>query len=82
MRTCPRFGNAAPFYATGQRDAVEPRKLPASVRRDIETQVMRQVFGGAILVIAAIGVLMALVIVGALAVVTELIRYWAALTRR
>jgi hypothetical protein len=43
---------------------------------------MRQVFGGAIVVVAAIGVLMALVIVGALAVVTELIRYWAALTRR
>ena len=36
---------------------------------------MRQVFGGALLVMASIGVLAAAVIVGALVVVTELIRY-------
>jgi len=43
---------------------------------------MREVLGGAVLVIAAIGVFIALVIVGALAVVTELIRYTAAQTPR
>ena len=43
---------------------------------------MRQVFGGALLVMAAIGVLVAAVIVGALVVVTELIRYLTAQVRR
>jgi hypothetical protein len=43
---------------------------------------MRQVFGGALLVMAAIGVLVAAVIVGALVVVTELIRYLTSQARR
>jgi hypothetical protein len=42
---------------------------------------MRQVLGGAILVIAVIAVVMALVIVGVVLVVTALIRYWAAQVR-
>jgi hypothetical protein len=43
---------------------------------------MKRVIGGAALVIAAMGVFMALVIVGALALVTDLMRYWAGQTRR
>jgi len=43
---------------------------------------MRPVFRGALLVVAAIGVLVAAVIVGALVVVTELIRYLTSQPRR
>jgi len=43
---------------------------------------MRQLLGGGVLVIAAIGVFVALLIVGALVVVTGLIRYRAVRTRR
>jgi hypothetical protein len=43
---------------------------------------MRELLSSAVLVIAAICVLIALVIVGALAAVTELIRYGAAQARR
>ena len=43
---------------------------------------MRVALSGAALVIVAISVIIALVIVGALTVVTELIRYTAAHTRR